>query len=234
MEFYNTIIELISCAGWLAKYFGMGMSSMNLLPWKSNRTKKFDTKTLRKNDISLLILDERWNKLFNSTPKTPAIERSEEKLRELLKEEARLNTEQKNIAAVKKQHMDKIIKLTPDVFDKNDAEAQKEMQASEHEIKRINDRAKQIAEQLGEMPDRLKQANLELLELTVNIVYFKIRASKKRVDELEKLIEETREKLKGYIEERESLSQDDADIYSYFHDLLGGEELEKLDREYFR
>jgi phage terminase Nu1 subunit (DNA packaging protein) len=206
---------------------------MNLLPWKSNQTRKFDTKTLRKNDISLLILDERWNKLFNSTPRTPAIERSEEKLKELLKEEARLTAEQKNIAALKKQHMDRIIKLTPDVFEKNDAEAQKEMQASEREIKRINDRAKQIEDQLDEMPGRLKQANLELLELTVNIVYFKIRSSKKRVEELEKLIEETREKLKGYIDEKESLSQDDTDIYSYFHDLLGGEELEKLDREFF-
>jgi len=206
---------------------------MNLLPWKSNKTKKFDTKTLRKNDISLLILDERWNKLFNSTPRTPAIERSEEKLKELLKEEARLTAEQKNITAVKKQHMDKIIKLTPDVFEKNDAEAQKEMQTSEREIKRINDRTKQIEEQLDLMPDRLRQANLELLELTVNIVYFKMRSSRKRVDELEKLIEETREKLKGYIDEKESLSQDDTDIYSYFHDLLGGEELEKLDREFF-
>ncbi len=210
-----------------------GDDTMNLLPWKSNQTKKFDTKTLRKNDISLLILDERWNKLFNSTPKTPAIERSEEKLKELLKEEARLTAEQKNIAALKKQHMDRIIRLTPDVFEKNDAEAQKEMQASEREIKRINDRDKQIEEQLDEMPGRLKQANLELLELTVNIVYFKIRSSKKRVEELEKLIEETREKLKGYIDEKESLSQDDTDIYSYFHDLLGGEELEKLDREFF-
>jgi hypothetical protein len=30
------------------------------------------------------------------------------------------------------------------------------------------------------------------------------------------------------------LSEDDTDVYSYFHDLLGGEELEKLDKEYFK
>ena len=83
------------------------------------------------------------------------------------------------------------------------------------------------------MPDRIKAANLELLENTVGIVYFKIRSSRKRVEELEKLIEETRERLKQYIDEKESLSQDDNDIYSYFHDLLGGEELEKLDNEFF-
>ena len=206
---------------------------MSLLPWKSNRKVSFDTKTLRKNDISLLILDERFNKLFVNTPKTPAIERCENGLKELLKEESRLLAEQKEIAISKKKHMDRIIKLTPAVFEQNDENAKKEMQLSESEIKRINDRIVKLGEQLEHMPGRLKQANLELLELTVSTVYYKIGSGKKRVEELERLIEETKTKLKEYIDEKESLSQDDADIYSYFHDLLGGEELEKLDREFF-
>lgn len=205
---------------------------MRLLPKKSRR-KKFDTRTLRKNDISLLILDERWNKLFVNAPKSPSIERSEQKLKELLKEEARLIAEQKEIAAAKKGHMDRIIKLTPEVFEKDDETAKKEMQISEREIKRINSRTKRIEELLDEMPDRKKQANLELLDETVNIVYYKIGSARKRVKELEGLIEETRSKLKEYIDEKETLSQDDTDIYSYFHDLLGGEELEKLDSEFF-
>lgn len=207
---------------------------MSLLPWKSSRKVNFDTKTLRKNDISLLILDERFNKLFVNTPKTPAIESCEGKLKELLKEESRLLAEQKEIALSKKKHMDKIIKLTPAVFEQNDENAKKEMQLSESEIKRINDRTVKITEQLERMPERIKQANLELLEKTVSTVYYKIGSSKKRVQELEKLIEESKTKLKEYIDEKESLSQDDTDIYSYFHDLLGGEEIEKLDRGFFR
>lgn len=210
-----------------------GDDSMSLLPWKLDRKKKLDIKILRKNDISLLILDERWNKLFVSTPKTSAIEHCEQKLKELLKEEARLTAEQKEISASKKHHMDNIMKLTTDVFEKNDEGAKKEMQLSESEIKRINDRSRNIEVQLDDMPERIKKANLELLEQTVNIVYFKIRSSSKRVEVLEKLIEESRARLKEYIDEKESLSQVDTDIYSYFHDLLGGEELEKLDKEFF-
>lgn len=210
-----------------------GDDSMSLLPWKLDRKKKLDIKILRKNDISLLILDERWNKLFVSTPKTSAIEHCEQRLKELLKEEARLTAEQKENAASKKHHMDNIMKLTTDVFEKNDEGAKKEMQLSESEIKRINGRSRNIEVQLDDMPERIKKANLELLEQTVNIVYFKIRSSSKRVEELEKLIEESRARLKDYIDEKESLSQVDTDIYSYFHDLLGGEELEKLDKEFF-
>jgi hypothetical protein len=206
-----------------------------MFPLLRKKTGKFgfERKTLRKNDISLLILDERWNRLFVNTPKTPRIAFCEEKLKELLKEEARLTAEAKEIAADKKKRMDRIMQLTPAVFERNDEAAKKEMVFCEKEIKRINARIKNIEEALEVMPDRIKTANLELLENTVNVVYFKIRNSSKRVEELEKLIEETRMKLKHYIDEKESLSQDDTDIYSYFHDLLGGEELERLDNKFF-
>ncbi len=200
---------------------------------KKKQKAKFDSHVLRKNDISLLILDERWNKLFENTQKTPQIAASEEKLKAHIKEEAKLTAEAREIAASKKSHLDKIIKLTPAVFERNDSEAVKEMEFCEKEIKRINERAKKIEEDLDILPEKKKQANLELLENTVNIVYFKMRSGRKRVEELEKLIEEERAKLKEYIDEKESLSQDDTDIYSYFHDLLGGEELERLDKEFF-
>jgi hypothetical protein len=194
----------------------------------------FEGKTLRKNNISLLILDERWNKLFSNTPKTSQIEAYEEKLKELLKEESRLTAESKQISANKKLHMEKIIKLTTTVFEENNEEAKKEMQFCEREIKRINLRSKRIEEELDALPDRLREANLGLLESTVNVVYFKIRKSGKRVEELARLIEETRSRLKEYIDEKELLSQDDTDIYSYFHDLLGAEELERLDKKFFK
>jgi len=212
------------------------MGGKFMFPLFKKRTGKFGfgRRTLRKNDISLLILDERFNKLFTSTPKTPQIEASEEKLKSLLKEEARLTAEAKEIAANKKRHMDKIIKLTPTVFEQNDEAAKKEMKYCEKEIKRINARLKMIEEELDALPDRLKEVNLELLENTVNIVYFKIRKSSKRVEELSEFIEETRARLKEYIDEKELLSQDDTDIYSYFHDLLGAEELERLDKKFFK
>jgi len=78
---------------------------------KRKRKAKFDSKVLRKNDISLLILDERWNKLFETTQKSPQIAAAEEKLKDRIKEEARLTAEAKEIAASKKNHMDRIIKL---------------------------------------------------------------------------------------------------------------------------
>jgi len=201
---------------------------------KSDKKPKFDVKVLRKNDISILILDERWNSLFQNTEKSLEIVRCEEKLKNLLKRQAALTAEMKTLAPDKRKNMDRIIELTSEVFDKNNEEAKKEMHLCEKEIKRINERIEEIQEELDRMPGLIRETNLELLEHTVNLVYFKMRANQKRVEELDRLIEETRTRLKEYINEREALVQDDTDIYSYFHDLLGGEELEKLDKQFFR
>ncbi|NLL06358.1 MAG: hypothetical protein GX270_11355 [Clostridiaceae bacterium] len=194
---------------------------------------KFDRKVLKKNNIHLLIVDERWNGLFKDTEKTDKIIQCEKKLRELLKDEAHLISEQKEVAKRKKVCMDTIISLTSEVFEKNDEQAKEKMNSCEKEIKYINKRMKEIEEELEIMPDKVREANLELLEHTVNSVYFKMRENQKRYKELEKIIKVTSQKLKEYTEEMEVLSQGDTDVYSYFHDLLGGEEIEKLDREFF-
>ncbi|HHW00311.1 MAG TPA: hypothetical protein GXX36_12230 [Clostridiaceae bacterium] len=197
------------------------------------RKPKLDIGVLRKNDIVLLPLDGRWNNLFKNTEKTTDILRCEERIKELLKQQSSLIAELEEIQVRKKQCMENIIKLTPEAFDKNSEEAKRQMQWCEKEIKRINERKREIEVNLDNIPGLIKEANLELLEYTIKLVYVKIRSNQKRVEELDRLIEETRVRLKEYISERELLAQDGADTYSYFHDLLGSEELEKLDRIFF-
>lgn len=194
---------------------------------------KFDARVLKKNDISILSLDERWNNLFINTEKTEDILKCEVKLRELLKQEARLTSEAREIPVKKKKCMDRIIKLTTEAFDNNNEAARQEMQACEKEILRINERIKEIEPELDRIADSKKAANLELLEHTVNVVYLGMRARQKKVAELDRTIEEMRDKLKKHIDERAALTEDFTGTYSYFHDLIGGEELEKLDKKFF-
>lgn len=200
---------------------------------KGSKKGKLSRGILRKNDISLLTLDERWNSLFISSPKSSDITACEEKLMNLLKEQSRLLAESKEISIHKKKCMEKIMELTPEVFDNNNETAKVEMQACEKEIKRINERTVKLEEEIDNIPDRIKEINLELLEITIKQIYYKMRIDQRREKDLEKKIEEMSAKLKEYIEEKETLSKDETSIYSYFHDLLGGEELERLDNEFF-
>lgn len=180
-----------------------------------------------------MVLDERWNSLFKNIEKTERIIKLERELIELLKEEVRLNSEYKDISAQKSKCLKRIMELTPKVFEENDEKARMEMEECEKNIKEINKRFKEIERELETIPDRIKDKNLELLESVVFTVYFKIRENQRRIKELEKHIEEARKNLEKYIDEKGKLAEDDADIYTYFHDLIGKEELEKLGREYF-
>lgn len=194
---------------------------------------RFDKKILRENNISVLILDERWNYLFKNIEKTDKIIKMEKELVELLKEQSRLNLEFKEINMKKKRCIKKIIELTPKVFKEEEEDSIIQMKKCEKFIKETNVRFKEIEKELDSIPDKIKEKNLELLENVVNTVYFKFRENQKRLKELEELIEETKSSLERYVDEKEKLSEDDTDIYIYFHDLIGKEELERLDREYF-
>lgn len=206
--------------------------------WKifSKKPKKheIDIKVLFKNDISLLILDERWNSLFNKVPKSNDIIHWENKIKDLLKEQSRIIAEQKEIAVKKKECMDNILKLTTEVFDKVNQSAQSRMTECEKNIVNINKRLEEIENRLGDLPKDIRQANLELLEYTVKVVYFSIRENQHRVIELDKKIAETKEALMKLVEERGNIAEVDTDTYSYFHDLLGGDELQRLDDIYFK
>lgn len=199
----------------------------------ANNNVKFNKYVLRSNDISLLILDERWNGIFNHSEKTEEIIKVEEELRSLLKRQSKLLDEQKNASARKKELVAGILALTQETFENNNEDARVKMTQCEQEIKEINERLTKIDEELDELPGKLKNKNMELLEIAVEKVYFTLRRKQKRLEELTSLIEETREKLKGYIDEKETLAQENNDSYSYFHDLLGSGEIERLDKLFF-
>ncbi|HHV30241.1 hypothetical protein [Acetivibrio mesophilus] len=205
----------------------------DFLKRRENKKKEFDWSVLKKSSIPILILDERWHTVFKNTEKSKDIIEKEEKLKELLKEESRLAFEKKEILSRKKSCLEKILKLTPEVFDNNNLQSKEEMQKYEKEINHINERINSIDAEIDNMPEKIREANLELLEHTINSVYFKMRENQLRLRELDELIEQTKKQLESYIDEKSGLSEYDNGIYMYFHDLLGGEELQKLDNEYF-
>jgi len=192
----------------------------------------FDKKVLRKNDISLIIVDERWNALFKQCNKIKKILKLEQKLKDLLKQQARLMTEKQEISLQKKEHMEKILQLADENYQKEHPTASEEMYQSQQKIIEINRRLEQIEEEILSIPDKIKEANLALLEVTANEIYLQFKKAKKRIDELESEIEVQKEKLKHMISEKEGLNELVENVYSYFHDLLGREELEKLDERF--
>ena len=203
---------------------------MNLFnKFKKKKKTLFDKMVLRKNDIKLLIVDERWNALFEKYPKTSEIIEIEENLKELLKEQSRLAGEQKNIVAEKRKCMKTIIKLTENAYDENNEAALEAMGQCQSQITDINVRLKEIENELEQLPEKITNANLALLEEAAYQIYFKMKGSHERVKQLEQEINLLKAKLRENITEKQALSEQVDDAYTYLHDLVGKEALEALD-----
>ncbi len=187
---------------------------------------------LKKNGITLLFVDERWKKLYDKFAKTQDIINFENEISSLLKEQSRLKLELKQLNACKKEYMDKIVSLTSQVFDNDSDNAREDMDYCRKEIRRMNLRGAEIERRLEEIPGIIDGDNLEMLECAVNYTYEKMNGYIKRMGELEGLVDEARVKLRKYVEEMQIISDDYSLIYSNMHDLLGSEELDRLDRLY--
>lgn len=194
----------------------------------------FNIATLKKNDIVILTLDERWNKLFKVIPITAGIERQQDLLNKLLGKEASLYQEQKSIEPEKIKYMNRIMTLTEEAFDKNNEEAKKSLAQSKERIEALNKRAQDIQNELYMMKDRIREANFKLLDATVRHVYSVMSDSRERQKKLDRELEQVKQRLKDLQMERQGMSTDWTEVYSFFHTLLGSDELTKLDQMFLK
>jgi len=194
----------------------------------------FNIATLKKNDITILTLDERWNRLFQIIPISGRVKKLQDSLNRLLAQEAGLYQEKNSIDPEKKKHMNTIISLTPEAFDKNDENAKLTLQKSKQRIEALNRRAQELEEELFAKQEEIRNVNFKLLEETVRYVYSVMLKSRKKEQQIEKEIDSLKRKLKELQTQRQSLSTDWTDVYTFFHTLLGAEELTKLDRMFLK
>ena len=183
-------------------------------------------------NISVLTLDERWNTLFTDIEKTPEIIKSEEKINNFIKEQARLTSEEKDNRSEKKSLLKMIMDISSEAFDHDDELALEKIEDCRIKAEEINVRLTEIEERLSAIPAEIKKANIELLENAAMHLYYNIKSTHDRIVELDGLIMETSETLDKYSQERDALSGSYNDVYSCFHDLLGAEQISELDKLY--
>ncbi len=201
-----------------------------------HRKKKiqFNIATLKKNDISILTLDERWNKLFQIIPISSEIKKRQDYLNKLLGQEAALHQEQKSIEPEKKKYMNKIISLTGEAFNKNSQEAKALLKESKQKIEDLNNRVEELENELYQKKAEIRDANFRLLEDTVRHVYRIMEKSKEKELRIEKEIAQLKKRLKEVQIRRQSLNTDWTVVYTFFHTLLGPEEITKLDQLFLK
>lgn len=182
--------------------------------------------------IPILTLDNKWHKLFTQSEFTPELKGLEKTLNDLLKRQAKLNSETKEIKKLKKKLMDEVVVLADEMGEHPTKKQDKDMADHKRLIEECNEKMDAYEEELVELPRQINQVNNQLMLITMDVCYKKLKYSTKELEEIDEWISGIRRELKKKVVRKKEKEAVINRLYAYMHDIFGAEVLELFDMEY--
>lgn len=180
--------------------------------------------------IPILTIDERWNTLFADLIKRPDIKKKVKAVNDLLKEQGGTVNRVKEMKVLKKRLMTNIIDNMGEVEDEETNNLrEKKQDANQKLIRDINGKLDESSERLLELPYKIMDSNRELLLESMIYSYSIINDNEDKSQELADDIERLSIELDEKIKQKEIIDKQTNAVYSYMHDMIGGDILERLD-----
>lgn len=198
---------------------------------KSNNDIEEFRKAFRNKRIPILTLDQRWHGLFHNGEKPANIKALESRLNHFLRQQGKMVNEMKDMKKLKKKLMEQIIK-NMDVDASEDSRlSAKKLSKSSQLIQDINDKLRKDDNELERIPYQIKEINEELMVQSMKICYEKMKYNEAEIEKLGEWIVKVREELKNRILIKQDMEDQNTEMYSYMHNLLGAEVMEIFDRQ---
>ncbi len=180
--------------------------------------------------LPIVTLDERYHRLFPEKDKTPEIRQLEKKLNALLKRQGQITNDLKDVRKIKTDLMKSIINNVENT-EMSDAKRQKLMSTNKNLVMEAKDKIAQLEQEELEIPEKIRNANLELIIEGVQVCYDRIHQNYEDIQLLGKWINDMRIELKKKILIKQDKETKNTEIYTYMHDLLGHEMMEVFDNK---
>lgn len=182
--------------------------------------------------IPILTLDNKWHKLFTQAEPNKRLKKREEELNELLKKQGKANTEIKEIKKLKRRLMQGIMENASEASSGNDARARKKTDESKRLMGECNQKIAGYEDELLELPRQIDKVNKELMLMTMEICYDRLKENERDIEEITKWVAQVKEELKEKLilkQEKETVNQE---LYSYMHDIFGADVINLFDTKY--
>ena len=195
-----------------------------------SRTDNVYKPALEGKNIPILTLDNKWHQLFVRIEKTETIIAVENELNELLRRQGKLNSELKEIKALKKKLMDDIM-VSADILDKdpNNKIEEKKLEESKRLLNDCNTKMEEDEDELIDLPRSIYKKNQELMLATMEICYDEIHENANEIEEISAWILEMRKELKKKIIRKQEGELKNKELYAYMHDIFGPSVIELFD-----
>ena len=174
--------------------------------------------------VPLLVLDQKWHRLFAVHGKTDEIKDLEANLNHLLAEQGRLNHRLKELKKLKGRLLDEIVQGMED--------KDKKLEENKRLVDEINQKMEECEDELMDIPRQIRESNDELMVLSMDYFYEKIRVNQSESQEIEEWINQVRIDLKKNIIRKQNRDINNKEIYTYLHDIFGVEVISIFDIKY--
>lgn len=189
-------------------------------------------KFVRINKLPILILDETFNYVFKNN-KTEKMIEIEEELKELLKEQGRLNEQCGKLEKSKKIRLSKILKLSGELDEKNSSSTVDEMGKNQNTVEAINTELEIMKNRLAELPEIIDEKNYELFSEALKISYNDVSKISLQIKKLEPEIEKLRAKLKEKTDIKDVLDDEYKEKSLFLRKFIGHEGIQILDERFY-
>lgn len=190
-------------------------------------------KALADKQVPILVLDEKWHRLFAVHGKPDEIHETENELNALLARQGKLNEELKQLKKVKKQLMESIVaNMDGTTSEDMDAQREKKLDEDKRLIDETNQKMEENEDELLEIPRQIRDVNRKLMLQSMGYFYEKIRVNKEESDDIDAWINQVRVDLKKNIIRKQNRDINNREIYAYLHDIFGPSTLDLFDIHY--
>ncbi|MCR4693865.1 MAG: hypothetical protein K5773_00895 [Pseudobutyrivibrio sp.] len=185
------------------------------------------SKALASIKVPMLILDQKWHRLFALGGKPDDVKALETKENELLKREAELKQELKDLKKVKESLMSSVMENMEGTSDL----VSKKLDDDKRLLEECKERIASAEDELMGIPKEADETNRQLMLATMDFCYDKLRTNSNEADEITNWIKEIRVKLKKNVIRKKNREINNKEIYSYMHDVFGMEVLNIFDMQ---
>ncbi|SDB10035.1 hypothetical protein SAMN02910298_00468 [Pseudobutyrivibrio sp. YE44] len=177
--------------------------------------------------IPMLILDQKWHRLFALGGKPDDVKELEAKENELLKREAELKKELKDLKKVKENLMASVMSNMEGTSDL----VSKKLDDDKRLLEECKERIAAAEDEQKDLPAQTSEVNKELMMATMDYCYDKLRTNSNEAEEITNWIKDVRIQLKKNVIRKHNREINNKEIYSYMHDVFGMEVLNLFDMQ---
>ncbi|MBE5898190.1 MAG: hypothetical protein E7279_01145 [Lachnospiraceae bacterium] len=182
--------------------------------------------------VPILVLDQKWHRLFAVSGKPKEIIENEAELKVLLAEQGKLTTELKEYKKVKSNLMHGIVQNMEGVDSTKHIEEAQNLNDNRRLMEESKKKIEEIEDRLLELPKQIKIVNEKLMLDTMSFCYEKLRTNSSEIEEISGWITEMRIELKKNLIRKQNREINNREIYVYMNDIFGKDVMNLFDVKY--